>query len=126
MTRPVADRPADPAPRPSWSDDTARRASFGVGGPWGRHAGVLVGSWLTPTRVLLAFTCLTLALGFLQKAPCASGNWTGSKQYTHMCYSDVVPLWSAERLDIGAVPYRDSSIEYPVLTGDVHVAVRRN
>ena len=34
-----------------------------------------------------------------------------------MCYSDVVPLWSDERLDIGAVPYRDTSVEYPVLTG---------
>jgi uncharacterized membrane protein len=34
-----------------------------------------------------------------------------------MCYSDVVPLWSGERLDVGGVPYRDSSVEYPVLTG---------
>ena len=34
-----------------------------------------------------------------------------------MCYSDVVPLWSDERLDTGAVPYRDTTVEYPVLTG---------
>ncbi len=41
----------------------------------------------------------------------------GNKQYTHFCYSDVVPLWSDERLDVGAVPYRDTRVEYPVLTG---------
>ena len=56
-------------------------------------------------------------LGYAQKSPCADGNWTGSKQYTHMCYSDVVPLWGAERLSVGGVPYRDTAVEYPVLTG---------
>src|SRR5664279_4833630 len=34
-----------------------------------------------------------------------------------MCYSDVVPLWSDERLNVGAVPYRHTAVEYPVLTG---------
>jgi uncharacterized membrane protein len=62
-------------------------------------------------------TLATLLLGYAQKAPCADGNWVGSKQYTHFCYSDVVPLWSDERLDVGAVPYRDTTVEYPVLTG---------
>src|SRR6185437_16724379 len=56
-------------------------------------------------------------LAYAQKSPCANGDWTGYKQYTHACYSDVVPLWSDERLDVGAVPYRDTSVEYPVLTG---------
>ena len=40
-----------------------------------------------------------------------------SKQYTHACYSDVIPLWGAEGLASGAVPYRDHAVEYPVLTG---------
>ncbi|MCU1655754.1 MAG: conserved rane protein of unknown function [Pseudonocardiales bacterium] len=62
-------------------------------------------------------TCLTMLLGFAVKAPCANADWTGNKQYTHMCYSDVVPLWGDERLDVGAVPYRDTAVEYPVLTG---------
>jgi uncharacterized membrane protein len=68
-------------------------------------------------RVLLAATLVTIVLGFLQKSPCATGDWTGSKQYTHMCYSDVVPLWSDERLDVGGIPYRDTAVEYPALTG---------
>ena len=53
----------------------------------------------------------------MQKSPCADGNWVGSKQYTHACYSDVVPLWSDERLDVGDIPYRDNGVEYPVLVG---------
>ncbi len=114
--RDQADR-HDPAP-PSHTDPMAARASGLLGGPWGRYAGVRPRSWWTPLRVLLALTCATLLLGFLQKSPCASGAWEpGDKQYTHLCYSDVVPLWSDERLDVGAVPYRDTNVEYPVLTG---------
>jgi uncharacterized membrane protein len=95
----------------------ARRAAGAVGGAWGRRAAVRPSGWWTPVRVLLALTTFTLLLGFAQKAPCVTGDWTGYKQYTHLCYSDVVPLWSDERLDIGAVPYRDTAVEYPVLTG---------
>ena len=102
---------------PSHADDMARRGSQAIGGAWGRHAGVARRAWWTPVRVLMAMTCLTLLLGFSEKAPCANGDWTGSKQYTHMCYSDLVPLWSDERLDVGGVPYRDTAVEYPVLTG---------
>jgi uncharacterized membrane protein len=104
-------------PAPSHADTTTARASQIIGGVWGRHAGLAIGSWWTPLRMLLAMTCFTMLLGYLVKAPCATGQWTGSKQYTHMCYSDVIPLWSDERLDIGAVPYRDTAVEYPVLTG---------
>jgi uncharacterized membrane protein len=105
------------APAPSRSDPTVANAARILGGVWGKRAGVRRSAWWTPLRVLLALTLITLILGFVQKAPCASGNWPGSKQYTHMCYSDVVPLWSDERLDVGAVPYRDTAVEYPVLTG---------
>lgn len=132
MTRAAAPGdPAGPAPSapegdgaadghaalPSRTDPTAWRATRPLGGAWGRHAAVARWSWWTPVRWLLLMTLVTLLLGFAQKSPCTSGNWTGSKQYTHFCYSDVVPLWSDERLDIGAVPYRDTAVEYPVLTG---------
>jgi uncharacterized membrane protein len=117
---PAADPASDQAPTrrlPSRADPTAWRAAGLLGGAWGRHAGVQGSSWWTPVRWLLAMTIGTLLLGYAQKSPCADGNWTGNKQYTHFCYSDVVPLWSDERLDVGAVPYRDTAVEYPVLTG---------
>jgi uncharacterized membrane protein len=102
---------------PSRVDPTAWRAARILGGPWGRHAGVPRRMWWTPVRFLLAMTVVTLLLGYAEKSPCATGEWFGHKQYTHFCYSDVVPLWSDERLDVGAVPYRDTAVEYPVLTG---------
>jgi uncharacterized membrane protein len=113
VVQPEADEPM----LPSHTDPTVEQASRAIGGRWGKHAGVARRSPWTPLRILLALTCFTLLLGYLQKSPCATGQWTGNKQYTHMCYSDVVPLWSDERLDTGAVPYRDTTVEYPVLTG---------
>ncbi len=100
---------------PSRRDPTTARASEVIGGPWGRHA--VAGLWWTPLRVLLAFAAVTLLLGYAQKSPCADGQWTAYKQYTHVCYSDVVPLWGGEGLEQGQVPYRDHAVEYPVLTG---------
>ncbi|SDI79053.1 Uncharacterized membrane protein [Frankineae bacterium MT45] len=102
-------------PLPSWIDATVAKASGAIGGPWGRHAGN--SGWWSPIRVLLLLASITLVLGFVQKSPCASGNWTSNLQYTHACYSDVIPLWSTERFDVHAVPYRDQVNEYPVLTG---------
>jgi uncharacterized membrane protein len=108
----------DEHPRPpSHVDPMAARATSVLGGRWGARAGLRSMTWWTPLRVLLAMTLLTLVIGYAQKSPCADGNWTGSKQYTHMCYSDVVPLWGDERLSVGGVPYRDTAVEYPVLTG---------
>lgn len=102
---------------PSLTDEMAWRASGPLGGPWGRRAAVGQRSWWTPVRWLLLMTMVTLLLGFAEKSPCANAQWTGDKEYTHFCYSDVIPLWGNERLDVGAVPYRDTAVEYPVLTG---------
>ncbi|HTZ45161.1 MAG TPA: glycosyltransferase 87 family protein [Jatrophihabitans sp.] len=108
--------PGPEAAVPSRDDPTLARASAVAGGPLGRYARYRA-SWWTPVRVLLAIAAFTLLLGYGEKLPCADGNWVASKQYTHACYSDVIPLWSAEGLDRGQVPYRDHPVEYPVLTG---------
>src|SRR5262249_36182986 len=71
----------------------------------------------TPLRVCLALTVVVLALSWLEKAPCKSGAWTASRQYTHLCYSDVIPLYYTEKLDQDKVPYVQHPVEYPVLTG---------
>lgn len=78
----------------------------------------------TPGRRRLAtLACLlylatgTALAGYVQKQPCLSNDWTNGFQYTHYCYSDIYPLYGAEKLSEGAVPYRDHPVEYPVLIG---------
>jgi uncharacterized membrane protein len=102
---------------PTWEDPVARSASTAIGGPWGRHAMVGRAFYWTPLRICLALMVLVLALSWLQKSPCKSGAWTNSLQYTHLCYSDVIPLYYTEGLDQDKVPYAQHSVEYPVLTG---------
>ena len=116
--RAAADRTARPdRVIPSWSDPVAARATEAVGGPWGRHAVTGAALFWTPLRVCLMFTTLVLALAWIKQEPCATGEWSGSKQYTHLCYSDAVPLFGFYGLGEGDVPYLDSRVEYPVLTG---------
>jgi uncharacterized membrane protein len=102
---------------PTWSDPVAAQAAEAVGGPWGRHAVTGRALFWTPLRVCLLFTTLVLALAWTKQAPCSSGDWTGFVQYTHFCYSDTVPLYGLHGLDTGRVPYLESAVEYPVLTG---------
>ena len=102
---------------PSWVDPVAAQASEAVGGPWGRHAAVGRAYFWTPLRVCLLFATCVLALAWVKQAPCAPGDWSGSRQYTHFCYSDAVPLFGAYGLGEGDLPYLDARVEYPVLTG---------
>ena len=102
---------------PSWVDPVVAQASEAVGGPWGRHAVTGRALFWTPLRVCLLFTVVVLGLAWAKQAPCATGDWSGSKQYTHLCYNDAVPLFGIHGQDEGLVPYLDSAVEYPVLTG---------
>jgi uncharacterized membrane protein len=74
--------------------------------------------------MILAATVVTLTVGALVKAPCANGSWGDGRQYRRLCYSDIVPLYGAERLTAGRLPYLNrcpieagaGCDEYPVLT----------
>jgi hypothetical protein len=67
---------------------------------------------------VIAVCVLAATLGWWTKAHClVDGGWQDVEQYTRWCYTDVYPLWRAEELDKGAVPYFDHEVEYPVLTG---------
>jgi uncharacterized membrane protein len=68
-------------------------------------------------RLLLIALAITCALGFGFKQHCMPGGWTDSEQYITGCYSDAVPFWSARQVDKGKIPYLETPIEYPVLTG---------
>lgn len=102
---------------PTWSDPVVRAASTAIGGPWGRHAVVGRAYFWTPLRVCLALLLAVLAASWVEKSPCQSGVWTDNLQYTHLCYSDIIPLYYTEGLDQGKIPYADHAVEYPVLTG---------
>jgi uncharacterized membrane protein len=109
---------------PSRSDGFVRGLSEAIGGPLGEHAVGFDrprtrwgGRFWTATRIVLALTCLTLALHWVQKSPCQDGAWHDNIQYTRFCYTDVLALYYAEGLNEGKVPYRDHAVEYPVVTG---------
>ncbi|MGI5146528.1 glycosyltransferase family 87 protein [Plantactinospora sp. CA-294935] len=112
------------ADHPSRSDGFVRGLSEAIGGPIGAHASGVErrgtqasGRFWTAARIVLALTCLTLALHWVQKSPCQDGAWQNNVQYTRFCYTDVLALYYAEGLNEGKVPYRDHPVEYPVVTG---------
>ncbi|WP_068276382.1 glycosyltransferase family 87 protein [Aldersonia kunmingensis] len=133
-------RSADDRDLPSRTDVLSAQLSRTFGGPVGRHALIGRAGFWTPMRVILALAVVFLAFGWFAKAPCiqqapngpggAPGlDWSGSRQYVAMCYSDTVPLYGAERLNEGAFPYKKSWVEgspgslqerymeYPVVSG---------
>jgi uncharacterized membrane protein len=85
----------------------------------------------TPLRVVLLLATITVALGWLAKAPClqtyrdSAGvlqvDWSNGRQYQAMCYSDTVPLYLAQRLDrpgLAGLPYATSWVEHPGAPGE--------
>ncbi|WP_424183579.1 glycosyltransferase family 87 protein [Actinokineospora sp. G85] len=126
--------------RPSVDEPMVVAASGAVGGPVGEHA-VIGRHWFwTPLRVALLLSVVALSLGWFGKAACAQQydagdgrvalDWRANRPYVAMCYTDVIPLYSAERLNQGGFPYATGWVEnegkpdetvqymeYPVLTG---------
>jgi uncharacterized membrane protein len=126
---------------PSWTESIGRQASKLIGGPLGRHAAVGRHWFWTPLRAILLIACVALAMSWFVKSPCIQQytddhgvrqlDWRANRQYVAFCYSDVVPLYTAERLDLpNTFPYETSWVdnqgtpdaqvrymEYPVLTG---------
>lgn len=68
-------------------------------------------------RVLALAMALTCLLGWLFKAHCMAHGWVAAIQYTSGCYSDAVPFWGQRHVDQGLIPYLQTPMEYPVLTG---------
>jgi hypothetical protein len=82
-----------------------------------RHAPAAATRPALPPAVLIG-AVLALCLGWLFKAHCVlDGGWSGGEQYTTGCYTDVVPFWIGRDVASGAMPYFDTELEYPVLTG---------
>ncbi|MEV7042186.1 glycosyltransferase 87 family protein [Amycolatopsis sp. NPDC051061] len=126
---------------PSWDEPLAAAVTRPIGGPLGEHAAVGRHWFWSPQRVGLLLATLALMLCWFGKGSCiqqyqdSSGanqlDWRAGRPFVAMCYSDIVPLYSSERLDRpGTFPYytswKESSqtaendtryMEYPVFTG---------
>ncbi|MCD2323647.1 glycosyltransferase 87 family protein [Sphingomonas sp. IC-56] len=79
-----------------------------------KKRGAGAGRQLDALWLALALTC---SLGYLFKSHCAPGGWQNAEQYTTGCYSDVVPFWHVREVKAGKIPYLETRMEYPVLTG---------
>ncbi len=148
--RPAEDRRSlDDRDLPSRTDTIGAALSGVIGGPVGKHALIGRQRFLTPLRAMLLIALVFLALGYSTKAACLQttgtgppdqrvANWDNQRAYYELCYSDTVPLYTAELLNLGKFPYKSSWIEkdatgepriqydgttavrymeYPVLTG---------
>ena len=134
---------------PSRTDTVGAALAGAIGGPVGKHALIGRARFMTPLRVMLIIALLFLALGYSTKAACLQSTGTGTadqrvaiwenqRAYYELCYSDTVPLYTAELLSQGKFPYKSSwtekdstgaqqiqydgtpavrYMEYPVLTG---------
>lgn len=120
--------------QPAHTERAAQSFVEFLGGPMGRFAAIGRARFFTPQRTLIITALLFLGAGFFTKANCMVGtrvdwgvqlDWSGRRQYLSACYNDIVPLYGAEGLDQGAVPYFYSWVEdgvvrfmeYPVLAG---------
>lgn len=126
---------------PSWTEPLAAAGSAPIGGPLGSHAAIGRHWFWTPLRVALLLAVIGLTIGWFGKAACVQQyfnedakqlelDWRSNRPFAAMCYSDIIPLYSAERLNEGGFPYKTSWVddegkptahtrymEYPVLTG---------
>jgi uncharacterized membrane protein len=133
-------RSLDDRDLPSRTDTIGAALSGVIGGPVGRHALIGRARFLTPLRVMLIIALVFLALGYSTKAACLQttgtgtadqrvGNWQNQRAYYELCYSDTVPLYTAELLSLGKFPYKSSWIETdsqgkPRTQYDGNIAVR--
>jgi uncharacterized membrane protein len=66
--------------------------------------------------VVLVATLVTLLVGAAHKSLCL-GSGFAERSVELACYSDFIPLYEAEELSEGRVPYLQAANEYPVGTG---------
>jgi uncharacterized membrane protein len=133
-------RSLDDRDLPSRTDVIGAALSQVIGGPVGRHALIGRARFLTPLRVMLLIALVFLALGYSTKAACLQtvgtgpadqrvANWQNQRAYYQLCYSDTVPLYTAELLSQGKFPYKSSWVEMdaqgrPRIQYDGNLAVR--
>ncbi|MGH8829386.1 MAG: glycosyltransferase family 87 protein [Jiangellaceae bacterium] len=109
----------DPIALPSRDDPLVAATSEWIGGPAGTRVAPRR-SWWSPIRIALAVASVVLALGVAADKPCHDDGWADRGEramWTSLCYSDVPFMYRERGFAEGELAYRDSILEYPVLTG---------
>ncbi|MGB3674122.1 MAG: glycosyltransferase 87 family protein [Candidatus Nanopelagicales bacterium] len=115
--------PPDPTVvAPSQEDLAIAGSTEIIGGDLGRHA---YSSWRfwSPLPIVAIFAVGGFMLGLISKLPCTVNGWSDPGRYTHLCYTDIAPLYSLRGFADGVFPYIQNplpgqeQLEYPVLTG---------
>ena len=92
--------------------NTAPSLSRFLGGDLGRHVRP-GGLWFTAGPWAFLVLTLSYLVLMLRQLPCLKSGDT----FPNMCYSDISVLYYWRGLKDGQIPYLDSEVEYPVLTG---------
>jgi uncharacterized membrane protein len=102
-------------------DEPASRSPGGQGpGAAGGRINPALAALAGSVAVLILAALIGGALGSVAKAACRAGAWNvGVEQYQAHCYTDIYPLYFAEGLSAGQIPYLDHHVEYPVVMGAV-------
>src|ERR687892_1940914 len=109
-----------PVALPSRDDPTIAALSEPIGGSAGARA-VPAHRWWGPIRVALAVACAVFAIGVIADTPCRDNGWAerDHEMWTSLCYSDIPFLYRERGFADDRLPYVDTRLEYPVLTGAV-------
>lgn len=107
---------------PTYDDSLIHGHAEVIGGDLGRHA---YSSWRFwgPLPIVVLFAIGGFVLGLITKLPCTVSGWSDPGRYSHLCYTDIAPLYSLRGFADGVFPYIQNplpgqeQLEYPVLTG---------
>jgi len=92
-----------------------------LGGPVGRHAR-RTGIWFSPAPWAYLTLTVSWLIVMVRQVPCQGG---GDQYLPWMCYSDIPVLYYWRGLKDGLVPFLQTDLEYPVLTGGFMELCRR-
>lgn len=93
-----------------------------LGGRVGDHAGGPTRFW-NPLIVLAFLSVVAFIANLVTRIPCIGNGFNDPVRYTHLCYSDIPPLFSLRGFSANVFPYIHAplpgteQLEYPVLTG---------
>ncbi|MGV1036458.1 MAG: glycosyltransferase family 87 protein [Candidatus Nanopelagicales bacterium] len=120
------EEPQQPSPpqsvAPTRDDPVIASNSEFLGGPVGNHAAAPTGFW-NPLIVLAFLSVIAFTANLVTRIPCIGNGFNDPGRYTHLCYSDIPPLFSLRGFSANVFPYIHAplpgteQLEYPVLTG---------